>query len=159
MLAVYNRNMKPAKTDNLKSILNRIKNGELEHYQGQFFRGTACCLAGWDVALNSGTLIDPKKREQAYLHPPNEAYKYPWQWSKAANNLTKAEASMLFMCESTLELQLLVLEALEAGRRLNIVGFNYTKSLGYVKGRIKVLDYRDEIYTFLGLDKDQEFIA
>lgn len=107
--------MKPANTENLRELLEGIWSGDLSHNQAHYYCGTSCCLAGWDYLLNGGV----------NLKTPDEADKYtdeknidPWEWSKEYNNLTEAEAFLLFSPESTRGLHELVLSALEQGRRL-----------------------------------------
>lgn len=104
-------------TANLEGILTRIWSGELEHNQGEYFCGTACCVAGWDVALNF-----PEDYAD-YIKGVGSAYDLiddPFEWSMLNNNLNNSEAVLIFDGKATQYLQQKTLEALKAGRRLDI---------------------------------------
>jgi hypothetical protein len=111
---------KPVNVENLEMLLQAIWNGDLEHDQENYFCGTACCLAGLDVVLNSPEQPqDPAERPQWYDHGLTRAYADPFQWSQHNNNLNFSEALLLFHSKATKKLHILVLEALKAGRRLS----------------------------------------
>lgn len=113
--------MEPPNIPNLERILTGIKNGKLEHNQSSFFCGTACCVAGWDVALNAAE--QPKNaedRQDWFTFDKTLAYSDPWEWSKTHNNLTGAEAFLFFAENSTFEVQWATLNALKLGRRISV---------------------------------------
>jgi hypothetical protein len=110
--------MEPVNVKNLRRILEGIWGGELEHDQRHYFCGTKCCVAGWDVALNSGIVAKPSERAMLWLDGLNEAYDEPDTWSKNHNKLTGPEANLLFSARASKKLHELVLAGLEAGRRL-----------------------------------------
>jgi hypothetical protein len=69
------------------------------------------------VVLNSGIDVRPLDRYKFWETSKFEAYSDPYAWSKNSNNLTSAEADLLFSPDASKRLHELTLEALEAGRR------------------------------------------
>ena len=110
--------MEPVNVENLERLLQGIWSGELEHDQGYYFCGTACCLAGWDVALNAREQPEkPEDRFKWFGDETTDAYADPRCWSLRNNNLTSREADLLFHSKTTKRLHELVLQAFKAGRR------------------------------------------
>jgi hypothetical protein len=116
--------MEPVNIENLEYLLTRIWSGELEHDQSNFFCGTACCLAGWDVALNTVEQpVDPRLRRQWYVLDETDAYSNPWRWSRDHNKLAETEARLLFDESATKSLHQAVLTAFMAGRRMSMTDY------------------------------------
>lgn len=148
--------MKDVNVDNLQSIFDRIDSGELQHDQGAYFCGTACCIAGWDFALHH------VKEYQEYLlkgATPKESNKMceaakmsPWQWSRKYNNLTEIEAMLLFDSVSSRTLQNATLKALKEGRRLDmeVESIGIRQSSTYDNVICCSLESEKELNEFLG---------
>jgi hypothetical protein len=118
--------MKPVNIENLEYLLTRIWSGELEHDQSSFFCSTACCLAGWDVALNTVEQpVDPRLRRQWYVLGETNAYSDPWEWSRDHNKLGETEARLLFDKSATKSLHQAVLTAFMAGRRVSMPDYEF----------------------------------
>lgn len=123
--------MKDVKVDNLQFIFNLIDAGLIEHNQEDFFCGTSCCIAGWDLALTY-----PEKYYEAlrlgldghqiseYLGVNDTA-----DWSKKNNNLTHSEAILLFDMDSTRMLQDATMRALALGKRFKSKPFDLSVRL------------------------------
>ena len=106
--------MKNANIQNIENLLNGVWSGRLEHNQQAYSCDTAKCIAGWDIALNcKDSTLD------LIIEEGN-----PWAWSRDNNNLTEAEATLLFHGNSNKETHELTLKALKAGRRLDIEVYN-----------------------------------
>lgn len=112
--------IKPVNTANLEGILTRIWNGELEHNQESCFCKTACCVAGWDVALNYPTDYENYSNGLELVENSAKAFLNPLTWSMLNNNLYSDEATLMFDPNSTQYLQQVTLEAFKAGRRLSM---------------------------------------
>lgn len=117
--------LQPVNLGNLEHLLNGIWSGELPHNQHDFFCGTSCCLAGWDVALHYPE-VKPEDRKDVRQWSPEAnqemwlAFADPWAWSRDHNHLTVVEATLLFRKHSTRLLHTAVLNAFKGGRRLEI---------------------------------------
>lgn len=110
--------IKPVNIENLEDILTKIWSGELEHNQETFFCGTACCLAGWDVALNHPVEYANRINWVGLARYPSKAFRDSFTWSMSNNNLNSIEAVLMFNSDATKYLHSLVLKAFKAGRRL-----------------------------------------
>lgn len=129
--------MKQPNTENIRNILERIWSGELEHRQEAYICGTAACLAGWDVKLNSGLPIDEDTGSMVRA------------WFKEHNNLTEGETSLFTHPDATKNLHLAVLTALESGRRFyGIIYDIYPKHL-YHSNETTVYTLSLELEEFL----------
>jgi len=143
--------LKPVNIENLEQLLNGIWSGRLPHKQESYFCETSCCVAGWDIALNllpTKTLTpeecfvleeqvdreeeleytDITDKEMCRLLEQNwrevsEAFTKPWEWSKHHNNLTDAEAVLIFSVDSTKPLQKAVIKAFREGKRCTTDSF------------------------------------
>ena len=141
--------MKPVNIENLERLLEGIWSGELLHNQQQYFCGTACCLAGWDVAL-SHPYVDPEDREN--LSQP-DAFYAPNEWSRKNNNLTHAEAELLFQASATKDLHIAALRALKEGKRLTESFTGIVHATGEYEGHLalELLELEDlQVLEFLG---------
>lgn len=127
--------MKELNLENIQKLLNFIWQNPHLHNQTEYFCEISCCLAGWDVALKfpftphlrSQFRVSLLTADELFLGTvkqfPNEvkyAYSNPSSWSRRNNNLTNAEADLLFNCYTRKELHLAILKAFEQGRRLDL---------------------------------------
>ena len=92
------RNLKAS--EEIRSILDRCKSGELDHNQADYFCGTSRCIAGWKVAIDfkeqfGGDGSDSELEEFAFRE--TEVYGCaPWHYALREWNLTEIQAAGLF---------------------------------------------------------------
>lgn len=112
--------MKDVNVSNLQNIFDRIDSGELHHNQSKYFCGTACCIAGWDVALNFPDTYQEFIEGDSVEKLFNAITVSPGEWSQSNNNLTNPEACILFDSDVTREVQDAAMRALTRGERLTL---------------------------------------
>ena len=149
------KELQPVNLENLTNLLNRIWSDELNHRQNyyRYKEGdnceAACCLAGWDFALN----YNDEKFTEYYLENDiidefsENKFDFSeigniWKWSEIHNNLTSSEGTLLFNSFATKYMHKLVLNAFKEGKRLNLeykfidIDFN---NQDYENGSVKIL--------------------
>jgi hypothetical protein len=124
-------------TREIRRILTGCKTGKLQHYQGNYHRGTSHCIAGWKAVLDAAKDVpDIVKadfgrfsnedstptilRQYEPLEPffAADSINALWDYARAQWRLTSKEASRLFDGCASLDEQFALLEKLEAGERL-----------------------------------------
>lgn len=134
-------------TRNLRSILERIWSGELPFDQKSYGSknkiSSPRCLAAWDCTLR-GVKMNYRGNSRKF------------------NNLNYSESALLFLPESTKELQELVLIALENGKRLDLEeGVVGVKSEDYNSQEWKVQyvnpEEKQQIKIFLDISNEKYF--
>lgn len=113
-------------TNELREILEGCQSGKLQHYQQNFHCGTKHCIAGWWFLFDYAKLKNDDSVFTAHLSSVDagelvrdisEEF-YTLDYIVKTKGLTTLEASLLFEAHSAFDLQFAVLEALEAGQRL-----------------------------------------
>lgn len=109
-------------SEEIRSILDRCKSGELAHQQDMYFCGTARCIAGWKVHFDyckemdvqdptTMALIDFAEEHTADVDGfKNNA----WGYAQKTWGLTYKQAERLFEWHRTFPEQYRVVEELEA---------------------------------------------
>lgn len=102
-------------SEEIRSILDRCKSGELAHDQSLFFCGTARCIAGWKVHLDyvKKSKNPNPESDDLWLFLPKNA-EYPSTYAARKWKLDHDQAWRLFGSEATFPEQYAVVEELEA---------------------------------------------
>jgi hypothetical protein len=111
-------------TQEIREILEGIRDGRLEHNQRWFFCGTARCVAGWKVALDymKENPDAPKEVDEETLYeyaecsledPYDGCLQSPWKYAMERWGLSEEDADELFDEGATIAGQFAVLERLE----------------------------------------------
>jgi len=142
------------KLDELEFVLTRVWDKRLSHNQKVFWCGSSACVAGWIYILDHENLPDPSMFRADRIR--NVLGAVIWEYATLKFNLSRDEANLLFNPLSTKLVQEKVLEALKAGRRLD-VDKNFwclIKSSGYWSKKAVIfttLDaYSHQLLEFLG---------
>ena len=100
-------------SEEIRSILDRCKSGELEHKQAAFyFCGTARCVAGWKVHFDYCRRRKVKKPSIEALW--TFAKQRPGNYAKRAWGLNQDQSERLFGADATYDEQYAVVAELEA---------------------------------------------
>jgi len=126
--------MQNVNIENLQRLIDGVYSDELEHNQEQFFCNTACCIAGWDVALHFGLteserLLAQSEDDTLSSSEANDAFDEPWAFSANNNNLTELEAVLIFDYFVTKDLHYAMLDFFKQGGRLANITGKYDVSL------------------------------